>query len=348
MVKESATRPGAFSLALVCLLASTVGGVLGAALAPVAAQVATPVASTTPLGAETPVVTLQGERTTWGALGVPGHARLVVFATAWCASCRAEVPAVEAWAAAHAERADVVYVFSGSGPERIREVVAEYGPRSPGVAVVVDEDGALARHFGVRATPTLLFWGDLSGAARQVEHLEEIELADATPAPHRADERVIVADSGQELGTSYDVFVIVDAGVEERARADLAEARSLVRTLERRFSEWREDSEISALNAAIARGEGTVGVPLAPDLARLVAGAVHVSQVTEGAFDPCWRPLGALWDAAAARGSAPDSRGSASSSTTRPCDSASRASRKGGSSTRPSNSCAAPGTPIWS
>lgn len=296
----------ALPLSLAGLLALTVGGALIAVHAPVAAQVATPVATTAPLDDDTPVTPLLGEATTWGALGVPGHARLAVFATAWCASCRAEVPAVEAWAAEHAERVDVVYVFSGSAAERIGETVAEHGPRSPGVVVVVDSDGALASHFGVRATPTLLFWDDPRASGRQVEHLEDIELADASLAPGSDVGRVVVADSGEELGTSYDVFVVVAAGAEERARADLAEARSLVRALERRFSEWREDSEISALNAAIARGEGAQGVALAPDLARLVAGAVHVSEVSAGAFDPCWRPLGDLWDAAATRGTAPD------------------------------------------
>ncbi len=114
--------------------------------------------------------------------------------------------------------------------------------------------------------------------------------------------RVVVADSGRELGTSYEVQVIVRAGEEDAARRALEAARAECHRLELILSEWRDDSEISRLNQQARHHP----VPVTDLVERLLTGAFHVARATAGAFDFTWAPLGALWDEAERRGRVPD------------------------------------------
>jgi len=107
----------------------------------------------------------------------------------------------------------------------------------------------------------------------------------------------VVTDTGTELGTTYDVVLVVPVPDVDRARGDLERARERLRALEARLSEWRPDSEISRLNRDGASGP----VPLSPELRRILEGAMEVSRVTDGAFDVTWRGYQALWDSAAVR-----------------------------------------------
>ncbi len=116
------------------------------------------------------------------------------------------------------------------------------------------------------------------------------------------DERLTAfRDEGVELGTSYHVIVLAPEGEADRVGRELAEVRQLIRPLEGRFSEWRADSDISRLNRQPA------GEPLAvaDDVARLLRGAVHVAEVTGGAFDPTWKGLEAVWERAESAGELP-------------------------------------------
>jgi len=113
---------------------------------------------------------------------------------------------------------------------------------------------------------------------------------------------VVVGDHGRELGTSYDLELVVRQGEEASARSALAEARERCHELETSLSEWKEDSEISRIN----QQAWDHPVPLTPPVERLLAGALHVARATGGTFDFTWAPLGALWDHAEQRGRAPD------------------------------------------
>jgi thiamine biosynthesis lipoprotein len=116
------------------------------------------------------------------------------------------------------------------------------------------------------------------------------------------DPRVVVADRGRELGTSYEVQVVVREGEEAAATRALAAAREECHRLELILSEWRDDSEISRLN----QQAWTDPVPVTDLVERLLTGAFHVARATSGAFDFTWAPLGALWDQAELRGHLPN------------------------------------------
>lgn len=218
---------------------------------------------------------------------------LLVFMTRWCKVCEREQPDVERWAREHRSTARTVVVVSGSPAADALALVRERGMATDALEVVADPDGALADSLGVRATPTLLLFGP-GGTPEGTFH--RIDALPGAPA------LVPVTDTGAELGTSYDVMVLAPASKRQDALRDLGAARDLVRELGAMLSEWRPDSEVSRVNDMAARGP----VRLSPTLHRILAGAIHVSRSTGGAFDVTWRPLDAIWDEAERTGHLPD------------------------------------------
>lgn len=114
--------------------------------------------------------------------------------------------------------------------------------------------------------------------------------------------RTLVADRGRELGTSYEIELVVAKGQEPAAWRALDQARAECHRLELILSEWRDDSEISRLNQrAFAQP-----VPVTDLVERLLGGALDVARATGGTFDFTWAALGGLWDEAERRGRVPD------------------------------------------
>lgn len=78
---------------------------------------------------------------------------LLVFWASWCGPCRAEAPAVAAFAAAHAGRVRVQHVNLGEPAPLALRAAAELGVQPP---VVLDTEGAALRAYGVDALPLLV------------------------------------------------------------------------------------------------------------------------------------------------------------------------------------------------
>jgi thiamine biosynthesis lipoprotein len=246
---------------------------------------------------------LGGAASDWQRATADRRDKLVVFMTLWCGPCRAEQPQVERWAREHAAQFATLLVVSGSSAADARRMVRERQVDQDALAVWVDPDGAVAAHYGVESTPTLLWLGAGGELRGRWHHIDDVVVAPATqpvtppgeapepPDPPAGEALEPVTDGGSELGTSYDVVVLAPAAHRDRAVADLASGRALVGALEARLSEWRPDSEVSRINRLAASGP----VALEPDLRQLLAGALHVWTVTDGAFDITWRPLGDLW-----------------------------------------------------
>lgn len=211
---------------------------------------------------------------------------LVAFMTRWCEACRREQPALESWARSHADVRTAV-VVSGSPRADVDALVAERRLDVGVLSIVSDPSGGLADGLGVRATPALLLFapGGTTPTGRYTR-VDELPPVGGRGAGARAAGAVeVVTDTGTELGTSYDAQVL---GPEEQARRDLADARALVRELGAQLSEWSPDSEVSRVNREAWAGP----VVLSPTLRRLIAGAIHVSRQTGGAFDITWASLG--------------------------------------------------------
>lgn len=103
---------------------------------------------------------LNGERL--AVVDLQGRPALVHFWATWCPICKAEQGTIQALAADHA----TITVAMQSGDAT---VVADYVRKHAWpVPVVVDDDGALARLYGVRGVPTT-FVLDRHGQIRFVE-----------------------------------------------------------------------------------------------------------------------------------------------------------------------------------
>jgi thiol-disulfide isomerase/thioredoxin len=91
-----------------------------------------------------------------------GQPVMVHFWASWCSVCRLEQGSVAALAREHA----VITVASQSGDAA--KVAAYLKAENLGFPVVIDEDGALARRFGVNGFPTTFFVGP-EGRIRSTE-----------------------------------------------------------------------------------------------------------------------------------------------------------------------------------
>ncbi len=196
---------------------------------------------------------------------------------------------------------DLVTAFEGVSGRRLLLIVQSdvHVASSESAVVVHDERGDLARQLGVDSVPRyILFrngkreksWAQWDASRRAVE-------APASSTPFA------VHDEGEELATRYAVTVWVDrADQVADARRALARAREWCQNVARNtWSEWRLDSEISKINARAGRAV----VPVSPEMRRMLAGALHIAEATEGAFDITFRPWAEMWARAENAGRGP-------------------------------------------
>lgn len=93
------------------------------------------------------------------------------------------------------------------------------------------------------------------------------------------------------------VLFVADSSV---ARSAAATAFDRIRKLEDTMSDYRDESEVRRL----ARQPG-VWVPVSPDLFTVLADALRLARLSDGAFDPTVGPVVALWRAARRTGRLP-------------------------------------------
>ena len=95
---------------------------------------------------------------------------------------------------------------------------------------------------------------------------------------------------GTALGTSFVVSVV---GIPAELDADILQQDILdvLGSLDRLASTWRDDSDLSALNAALSVDWISVSEPFCD----LLEHSLEISRITRGAFDPTVGPLVNLW-----------------------------------------------------
>jgi thiamine biosynthesis lipoprotein len=140
------------------------------------------------------------------------------------------------------------------------------------------------------------------------------ERSDSPPA------RVEVTDGWLAMGTFFEADLRVASRDAELARDWLVRARSEIARLEAIYSRHDPASELSALNAALAKwpasrlpAEGSAeaaglhGIAVGPELAGLLGRALALTRATGGAFDVSVGPLIVFWREAADGGRWPSS-----------------------------------------
>ena len=100
----------------------------------------------------------------------------------------------------------------------------------------------------------------------------------------------VVRHAREAMGTVFTLTVADPLPAELVERAALAAFDEIDR-LEALLSEWRETSEISAVN----RAAGLAPVVVSAETFECVSGALEVSQLTDGAFDLTWAAFRGLW-----------------------------------------------------
>lgn len=140
----------------------------------VSACVATP-AQPAAVGAPAPateLIMLDGDNLTLDEFA--GRPVLLNFWATWCVPCRAELPALAAVAADHTELA-VIAVNMQEEAELAGAFLDRIGVTLP---AALDQDGAIARSFGVVNLPTSILIGpDGTIVARHVGYLDEAGIA---------------------------------------------------------------------------------------------------------------------------------------------------------------------------
>lgn len=112
----------------------------------------------------------------------------------------------------------------------------------------------------------------------------------ADPVAEPAAQQHIQRREAALMGTQFRITVsgATSAEVDAAAHAAFTE----VARIEALMSEWRSDSEISAIN----QSAGASPVKVGPETFLVVQRAVELAELSGGAFDPTWAALKGLWD----------------------------------------------------
>lgn len=113
--------------------------------------------------------------------------------------------------------------------------------------------------------------------------------ADAAPPP--PEKPSLVAARRQIMSTWWEIKV-EQQGRDAQARAAMERALDEIARLEDVLSEWRPGTEISRINEAAGDG---VALPVGPDTFENLRVGMHVSRLSDGAFDLSWAALRGLY-----------------------------------------------------
>lgn len=110
-----------------------------------------------------------------------------------------------------------------------------------------------------------------------------------SPAPAAALPLHLIGRQGEAMGTIVEIKVW--AADDEKARSAIGEAFDEIARIERLMTTWREDSDISRVNAAA----GLAPVVVAPETFECLARSLEYSRRSHGAFDVTYYALKGLW-----------------------------------------------------
>lgn len=103
-----------------------------------------------------------------------------------------------------------------------------------------------------------------------------------------------VKDARGKMGSQFEITAVHPDAAQAQAAIDRAYAE--IDRIEAIISEWRDTSEVSAVNGAA----GDHPVAVSAETFELIRRSQKVSELTDGAFDITWLSVGRLWDMKAA------------------------------------------------
>ncbi|MBN8610513.1 MAG: FAD:protein FMN transferase [Deltaproteobacteria bacterium] len=125
--------------------------------------------------------------------------------------------------------------------------------------------------------------------ATTTEAHESAHEDEAPPATSRPDDVPLVRAQRSMMGTVYQISVVGEDEV--AAQTAMGHALDEIDRLETLLSEWRDDSEISRINAAAGRAPVQVG----PETMTIIDAGLVTAEQTNGAFDITWAALRGLY-----------------------------------------------------
>ncbi|MCA8960839.1 MAG: FAD:protein FMN transferase [Planctomycetes bacterium] len=228
-----------------------------------------------------------------------GKRVVLVFWQSWCAPCRREAPGIQQASRRYADGLAFYGVITGSDDDvddaAVDRFIHDAGLTYPQIR---DRDAGLWHRYEIVGTPTIVVI-DTNGKVIYRDHRPPIwssitpSRGDAGPvstAGNAADPPWV--ERRRELGvmgTSLEITAIGHDASELEEAIDAAVAE-LVR-VEDMMTSWRP-SPLNALNDAAGRGPRST----TPEIARLVARALEIGRLTDGAFDITFASVGKLWD----------------------------------------------------
>ena len=94
------------------------------------------------------------------------------------------------------------------------------------------------------------------------------------------------------MGTVMKIKAVVESEEEEKTRQAFEAAFDEIAELESELSEWQPASPVSEVN----REAGIQGVTVPDAVVTVTKKALEIADVTDGAFDVTFKPIGRLWD----------------------------------------------------
>lgn len=102
-------------------------------------------------------------------------------------------------------------------------------------------------------------------------------------------DQVTVKRSLELMGSSFEFTLVVPN--EEIGYINIEEAASEIKRIERMISSWDPESETSLINS----NAGISPVKISDELYKLIERCLQISEITDGAFDISYGPLGDIW-----------------------------------------------------
>ena len=116
------------------------------------------------------------------------------------------------------------------------------------------------------------------------------------PRDSQSDPRPDIVLEGNAFGTSFSIKIFSEESEKKEIELESAQLQNLVQAkleeIDRTFSNWRKDSEISRFN----RHRSKLPFRVSPAFLTVIRSAQRIHQLSRGAFDPAQAELFSLWE----------------------------------------------------